>query len=269
MKSSGRNISQALEGLTSQAQRSGGSRSQSPDARAIAAADSMGGDLVDNLQRLGAGNAFDSKIRDVQKQGERSGYTPEMRQMINQMRQFQTGAAQDARSMGKISFTPGGGGGYGGGGGSRGMAGDPLTMLAQLLGQYKGARDYNMNTTAVGADNNLRRSLMMEQGATTENLEQVFEEMMKQKRLETGLLQDRMKQSQQASKQSHGTGQIGVQGISPQRPSRPFGNDMRSPGGNWNSRSSGSGSSSWSSSGSGRGVHDSAIAAALRALGKF
>ena len=268
MKSQGRNISQALEGLTKQAQAKGGTSAQDPDSRAIASAQAMGGDLIENLQRMGQGSALDKQIMQIQRQAERTGYTPENRALINQMRQFQSGAAQDARSMGKISFTPsGGGGGYSGGGGR--MAGDPLTMLAQLLGQYKGARDYNMNTTAVGADNNLRRSLVMEQGATTENLEQVFEEMMKQKRLETNLLQDRMNQSQRASKSSHGTGQIGVQGVSPQRPSHSYGNDMRSPGGNWNARSGGSRSSSWSSSGSGRGVHESAIAAALRALGKF
>jgi hypothetical protein len=261
ISSSGSGMRDALANLVGVAQSQGGADAQDPAARALSAAGQMGGDTLSNLQRLGADNVFDDKIREIQSQAERSGWTDKSRSLVKDLRNFQSSGAQDAHSTQRVTFSGGGGGGGGGySGGERQMAGGGLEMLAQLLGKYKGNSRYNDATQGVGINQQRRSALMSEDGAAIEELDPVYQEMLRSQRLQNDGLAQQLSQSSTAGMggasggslggMSGSDGQSGYQGTG--GPLTMGGLQGQQQGGGIDKR-----------------IREAALAAALRAIGKF
>lgn len=210
MESRGGSSKQALSDLIGQSAQRGGAQSQDADARAISDAASMqGGDLVSNLQTLGSDSMYDPAIREMQKRGESKGYTPELRLAINNLRNKQSSAAQDANHMGQITFTPTGGSGGGGESGfsmPRGGGMDELGTIAQLLAQYKGNRDYNAGLNTVGMDRNHQADITSEDSAHIQALQPIYDMLMQQKQMELQMMQNKAREQQGQSQTAHGGG---------------------------------------------------------------
>lgn len=202
----------SLGDLVNQAQQDGGVQSQDPAARALAVAAMRKGNLVENLQSAGEGNALDGRIRQIQQQAERTGWTDEARNAVRDMRNFQSGAALDARSLGQLNFnTEGGGGGsFGGGGGGGIVPGDDLMTLAQLIGKFKGSLDYNRQVrTGVGADPNMNAWAQSQSTGPLSVLEPLYAKLMEQKDLETEILKNKAQEARNASQPRIQIGRLG------------------------------------------------------------
>jgi hypothetical protein len=182
LKSFGKNsVTESLADIITQAQEQGGEKAQDPDARAFSAAKQLGGNVMDSLQTLGKGGVLDDKIRELQALGEKKGFSPEVRQAINEARKFQSGAALDARAMGKVNFNKGGGGGGGYSSGGRSMAGsDSLASIAEMLAKAKGNLRYNSSLNAVGMDRNYNRALISEDEELINQLQPIYDQLMNQ-----------------------------------------------------------------------------------------
>lgn len=220
MQAQGRNAQEAVSNLVSQAIAQGGVKAQDPSARALGAASQMKGDVVSNLVGMGRGDFADSRIRQLQAQGESKGYTPDLRNAINSLRMGQSNMAQDARSMKSLDFKPSGGGRSSSGGGFSVAQGDDLSTIAQLLAQYEGNLDYNKGLRgSVGLDHNYNNDITTQDSSMVGRLKPIYEELMKQKRMQTDLLSQQLRNSQQSQVIDYG-------GAQP--PSEPrLGRDMR------------------------------------------
>jgi hypothetical protein len=201
----------SLQALICQAELAGGQSAQSPDARAIADASqgaSSAEGLISSLMQAGAGNMHDTRIKQIQQQAERGGWSDNDRQMVSALRKDQSGKALDARSMSGLSMSrPGGGGGYEGGGRRMGGGGgDALTQLAEMLAKYKASSEYNNRPLGPGADANYGKLARSEAAAGMEMLGPLYAELMKQKKLETQMMNTQANEASKSRSGIRGTG---------------------------------------------------------------
>lgn len=198
LEARGNSLQEAMNSLVESANQQGGASAQDPAARAVYQASQQKGDLMSNLQQMGAGGMLDPQIRQIQQQAERNGWTEQDRRLVQGLRKYQSGGAQDARALEKVNITPtgSGGGNYSGGGSSGGsMGGDELSMIAQLLGKYRGNLDYNTHNQSVGMDANFNKSIVSEDSQMVGALQPLYDELLKQKKLETRLMSSKARES--------------------------------------------------------------------------
>lgn len=202
------------------------SSSQSSTMRALGQASGLGGGLGVTLPQLARGDLLDGKIRAIQQQAERTGWSPNDRQLISEMRKYQQAGAQDTRAGGGITIATGGARRGGGGGGQEGksnMAGDPLSFLAQLLGQSSStiAREQETGFMRPGA----MQEISAERARYAE-LKPLMDQLMEQEKLKS----QAMRMQLQGSRRSGGSGSGGGADVSlVGRPRQSGGLTYRSP----------------------------------------
>jgi len=219
MKSRGADSSSAVANMVRDSIRQGGTQAQDPHARTMTRLGGMVKDPGDIQQlraagaALGDGSVLDSKIRELQREGEKGGFTDELRAQIAGLRQTQTDMTQDARSMKQFSIKPsgGGGGGFapGRGVGVAGGGGMNLASIAEALAAYKA--QLNFNQSSPFADGSQNRLAQLEQREQIGQLQKLYDMLMEREKMQTEMMREQQ-YAQRAAMQKANTGGGGVFG---------------------------------------------------------